>query len=69
MDACTKQVEWMVKAITDQICPKGADGQVRRVARRFALVATAGEMAISFGVVPWPKDTAAMRPSAASTIG
>lgn len=53
-----QQVDQMVKATTDQICPKGADGQVRRVAQRFALVATAGEMAISFGVVPWPQNTA-----------
>jgi uncharacterized protein (DUF927 family) len=32
----------------------GADGQVQRVARRFALVAAAGELAIEFGILPWP---------------
>jgi uncharacterized protein (DUF927 family) len=34
-------------------CPKGADGQIERVAGRFALVAAAGEMATAFGVLPW----------------
>lgn len=34
--------------------PTGADGQVMRVARRFALVAAGGEMATAYGVVPWP---------------
>jgi putative DNA primase/helicase len=39
--------------------PSDADGQVRRIARRFALVAAAGEIAIVAGVVPWAKGTAA----------
>lgn len=34
-------------------CPKGADGQVGRVADRFGLVAAAGEMATALGIVPW----------------
>ena len=34
--------------------PANADGQVFRVASRFALVAAAGEMAAAFGVLPWP---------------
>jgi uncharacterized protein (DUF927 family) len=34
-------------------CPKGADGQVSRVAARFGLVAAGGEMATAFGVLPW----------------
>ncbi|MEM9626686.1 MAG: DUF927 domain-containing protein [Pseudomonadota bacterium] len=33
--------------------PENADGQVRRVAGRFALVAAAGELAASLGVLPW----------------
>ncbi len=44
--------------IVSKFCPEGADSQVRRVARRFALAACAGEMAISFRVVPWPELTA-----------
>jgi uncharacterized protein (DUF927 family) len=31
----------------------GAHGQVQRVARTFALIAAAGELAVAFGVVPW----------------
>ncbi len=38
--------------------PKNADGQVTRVARRFALVAAAGELAASLGILPWPDDEA-----------
>ena len=41
-----------------QRCPVGADGQVRRAAGRFALVAAAGELARHFGVVPWPQGEA-----------
>ena len=32
----------------------GADGQVIRVARRFALVAAAGQLALDLGILPWP---------------
>ncbi len=39
-------------------CPDDATGQVRRVAKRFALVAAAGEMATRFGILPWPHGTA-----------
>jgi uncharacterized protein (DUF927 family) len=34
-------------------------GQVRRGARRFCLIAAAGEMAIEAGILPWTKGTAA----------
>jgi uncharacterized protein (DUF927 family) len=34
--------------------PPAADPQVRDVARRCALVATAGELAARWGIVPWP---------------
>jgi putative DNA primase/helicase len=34
--------------------PPDADGQVRRVAGRFALVAAAGELATALGILPWP---------------
>lgn len=36
----------------------GASGQVKRVARRFALVAAAGELATSFGITGWEKGAA-----------
>ena len=35
-------------------CPKNADGQVQRVAQRFALVAAAGELATKLKILPWP---------------
>lgn len=35
-----------------------ADGQVKRVARRFGLAAAGGELAILFKIAPWPKDAA-----------
>ena len=33
--------------------PKGADGQVERVAQRFALVAAAGEISTAYSILPW----------------
>jgi putative DNA primase/helicase len=38
--------------------PQGADGQVQRVAERFALVAAAGELAASWGILPWSANAA-----------
>ena len=34
--------------------PAKADGQVARVAARFALVAAAGELATALDILPWP---------------
>ena len=45
--------EWL-----DDYLPKGADGQVHRVAGRFALAAAAGELAATMDVLPWPEDEA-----------
>ena len=36
-----------------RICPANAAGQVQRVARRFALVARAGELATAYGLTGW----------------
>jgi putative DNA primase/helicase len=41
-----------------RICPADADGQVKRVARRFLLCAVAGEMASDWGLLPWEKGEA-----------
>lgn len=38
--------------------PAEADGQVSRVANRFALVAAAGELAIHWGILPWAEGEA-----------
>lgn len=45
--------------------PPGADGQVSRTARRFALIAAAGELASFHGIVPWVAGAAS---AAAATL-
>ncbi len=47
-----------VRARIEASLPAGADAQVRDVARRFALVAVAGEVATEWGILPWPRDEA-----------
>jgi putative DNA primase/helicase len=39
-------------------CDVGMNGQLRRVATKVGLVAAAGELAIEFGVFPWPAGSA-----------
>ncbi len=46
------------KAFLKMHLPADATDQARTVARRFALVAEAGEMATNMGVLPWPKGEA-----------
>ncbi len=41
-----------------QAVPQGADGQVSRVANRFALIAAAGELATEYGVTGWNTEEA-----------
>jgi putative DNA primase/helicase len=41
-----------------QLVPPGAEGQVRRAVKRFALVAAAGELATQQGLTGWPEGTA-----------
>lgn len=48
---CLEDVEHM-------LCSDKNDGQINRAAKRFALFAAAGELAISFGVFPWDAGTA-----------
>jgi putative DNA primase/helicase len=38
--------------------PRGADGQIKRVAKRFGLIAAAGELACQLDIVPWQKGVA-----------
>lgn len=42
-----------IKALPE-FTPTGDDGQVKRAAARFALLAQAGELATAYGVTPWP---------------
>lgn len=45
-----------MKQFVDEVTPKNATGQVSRVARRFALVAIAGELATLYGLTGWDAD-------------
>ncbi len=53
-DTLTRQGREIMHTFETDNCPEGADGQVRRVCGRFALVAAAGELGVSLGVLPWP---------------
>lgn len=52
------RLEAMRTKFIEEFVPLGADGQVRSVAGRFALIAAAGELARSYDVLPWPKGEA-----------
>lgn len=47
-----KEIRDSLAAYTASICPAGADGQVQRVAARFALCAAAGAFACRKGILP-----------------
>ncbi|WP_257252741.1 MULTISPECIES: DUF927 domain-containing protein [unclassified Endozoicomonas] len=49
-----------VDGFIGQVVPASADGQVRRVARRFGLLAAAGELATSVGITGWKEGEAMM---------
>jgi hypothetical protein len=48
----------MIEHFTGEHIPSGASGQVQRVARRFALVAVAGELATEAGLTGWAQGEA-----------
>ena len=52
-DALTHQVQEFMRTFEAENCPEGADGQVKRVCGRFAMLAAAGELGTSLGVLPW----------------
>lgn len=51
-------LEKLRKSFMETCLPQGSDGQVRRVADRFALVAAAGEVATNIGLTGWPTEAA-----------
>jgi putative DNA primase/helicase len=53
-----KAVSTVMQEFVEHHVPASADGQVERVAQRFALVAAGGEIAALAGVVPWPAGAA-----------
>ena len=42
-----------IRNFVEYVCPRGADGQVLRVAARFGLVSFAGELATGYGLTGW----------------
>lgn len=48
----------LLKEYEQRLCSDKNDGQVNRAAKRFALLAVAGELAVSFGVFPWEEEEA-----------
>ena len=53
MDDAQEAIRGFVSEFVDEHCPEGADGQVQRAAGRFGLVAAAGELATTQGILPW----------------
>jgi putative DNA primase/helicase len=53
-----KEVAEITKRFVKQYVPQGADGQVERVAQRFALIAAGGEIATRVGILPWDEGEA-----------
>ena len=57
-DALRDRTRAAVDRLAAQWVPEAASGQVDRVARRFAVVAAAGEMATEAGITGWPEGEA-----------
>ena len=54
----SKRIREGIDLFVESNRPQGSTGQVARACRRFGLVAMAGELAISLGVLPWPRGEA-----------
>jgi uncharacterized protein (DUF927 family) len=54
LEGAREAVRGRMEEFVAKHCPKRADGQVQRAYQRFAIVAAAGELAVTYGVVPWP---------------
>lgn len=57
-ESTRREIKKLRRLFLDSCMPDGADGQVSRVADRFALVAAAGEIATSLGLTEWSAGTA-----------
>ncbi|HWQ08619.1 MAG TPA: DUF927 domain-containing protein [Holophaga sp.] len=58
LESLRTKLQEMERAWLNSAVPHGADGQVARVAGRFAVVAVAGELATTMGILPWPEGEA-----------
>lgn len=57
-DDAFAEANCLMAAFVSRVCPQGVDGQIERAAKRFAIVAAAGEIASQWGILPWPDGTA-----------
>jgi uncharacterized protein (DUF927 family) len=57
-DAVKAAVDAIIDTFIEECVPKGSSGQVKRVGRRFGLVAAGGELATSYGITGWEKGAA-----------
>lgn len=55
-DALKPRLETVIRHCCHDLLREGDNGQIQRVARRFALAATAGYLAAEAGIVPWQND-------------
>jgi uncharacterized protein (DUF927 family) len=53
-DAAEREARVVFDLFLEEAQQPDDSGQVRRAAQRFALVAAGGELAIQFGILPWP---------------
>jgi putative DNA primase/helicase len=59
LETVTEWADGTRRYFSSTVVPAGADGQVKRVADRFAIVAAAGELATHWGITGWDKWEAA----------
>ena len=57
-DAARAKLRTIRDSLANDLAGRHADGQVRRVAQRFALIGAAGELATAYGLTGWPKGEA-----------
>jgi uncharacterized protein (DUF927 family) len=58
LDAAAQQIKAAIAEFRQANVVDSADGQVKRVADRFAFIGAAGELAIKFKIVPWESGSA-----------
>ncbi|MGC1878876.1 MAG: DUF927 domain-containing protein [Rhabdochlamydiaceae bacterium] len=57
-DTIRDSVDAIIDLFVHENIPPGSSGQVKRVGRRFGLIAAGGELATSYGITDWPQGTA-----------
>lgn len=57
-EAVRAAIDATIDVFVEEYVPKGSSGQVKRVGRRFGLVAAGGELAIHFSITQWEKTSA-----------